>query len=308
VVDRLAALGTNEYRKTVQHEGAEAQRKLALKEARTGSLAEANEHLANADAELGAAEDWAEENRSQATAYPERLDEVKAAADTFEAQNKGFKLACNKKVRVDCIAAAIMCAEGEPGERDFAAALNWLEEAEAVLDGLRERVAQAKSVSDQQALDLAEAKAKQEASDKAKAKATLAKKAAETALAITSLAAIGKNRIDPWIAQLRRLVEASPTPLVTIEGGTGTFWLPGNTTVESICIVRSVASGAEVDRYVMHYHPHLRAKDMTGPNSSRMHAKPKRGNASTPHHLMEDSHWLVTGGYVKRFSEVRDES
>lgn len=298
---RVKDLAASDFRKQDQLDEVEALRKKAAHAAHTGTFVAANEWLGKADAALVEAEEWAEENAGDAQAYAGLLAQVEKEAKDFLAVHKGFKLECDNKAGA-WIRAAALNAGQKAGKRDFSSAVQQLGEASAVLVGLHAKAQAVLAKLSQKAQDAAEVAAQQAAVKQAAAAAQAAKVAAETALAPSSLAAIGKNKIDKWIVQLQRLL-AGPAPVCSLTGGTATFWLAGNTTVEAVCIVRN-SQGALVDTFVVHYHPAAKFSD---PGGSPLHAKPRRGNATTPHHYMNDGHWLVADGHVKSFAAVRSE-
>lgn len=297
---RVAALTANEFRKQAQLDEVAAARKKAAHAAHTGRIVDANALLGSADTALADAEEWADENASQAQTYPALLAQVEKDVKDFLAVHKGFRLECDNKVG-GWLNSAALNAGAKAGQRNFESAVQMLGEAAAALVGLQAKAQAVLAKLALKAQDEAEAKAQQQAKAQAAAAAQAAKVAAETALAPSSLAAIGKSHIDKWIVQLGRLLQG-PAPVCTLSGGTTTFWLPGNTTIESICAVRH--NGTVVDTFVVHYHPTAKFSDPTG---SPMHAKPRRGNATTPHHYMRDDHWLVSDGHVKSHAAVKKE-
>lgn len=301
IEQRLLALTSAGFHKQTMVDEAVALRKKAGHQAHTGTFVEANVLLGQADAALVEAEEWADDNASDAQTYPALLLQVEKEVKDFLALHKAHKPECDQKAGGWMRSAALNVA-AEAGKKDFTAAVNQLGEASAVVVGLYAKAQAIVAKQNQKAQDAAQQAAQLAAQEAAKKAAAATKLAAETVLAPSSLAAIGKNKIDKWVVQLQRLV-TGPAPVCSISGGTTTFWLAGNTTVESICTVRT-ASGALVDTFVVHYHPAARFSD---PGGSPLHAKPRRGNATTPHHYMTDGHWLVAGGHVKSFATVRSE-
>ncbi|MCW5666136.1 MAG: hypothetical protein KIT35_20085 [Piscinibacter sp.] len=297
---RVAALMANEYRSQAKLDEVAAARKKAAHAAHTGRIVDANALLGSADAALADAEEWADENASHAQTYPALLAQLEQDVKDFLAVHKGFRLECDHKVGGWMKSAALNAGE-KAGHRNFESAAQMLGEAAAALVGLEAKAKAVLAKLAQKAQDAAEQAAQQQAKAQAAANAQAAKLAAETALVPSSLAAIGKSHIDKWVVQLGRLLQG-PTPVCTLTGGTTTFWLPGNTTVESICSVRH--NGTVVDTFVVHYHPSAKFSD---PSGSPMHAKPRRGNATTPHHYMRDDHWLVADGHVKSHAAVKKE-
>lgn len=297
---RVAALSANEFRKQEQLDEVAALRKKAAHVAHTGRIVDANVLLGSADAALAEAEEWADENGSHAQTYPALLAQVEQDVKDFLAVHKGFRLECDHKVGGWIKSAALNAGE-KAGRKNFESAVQMLGEAAAALVGLEAKAKAVLAKLAQKAQDAAEQAAQQQAKAQSAAAAQAAKVAAETALAPSSLAAIGKNHIDKWVVQLGRLLQG-PAPVCSITGGTATFWLAGNTTIEAVCTVRH--NGAVVDTFVVHYHPTAKFSDPTG---SPLHAKPRRGNATTPHHYMRDDHWLVADGHVKSHATVKKE-
>lgn len=297
---RVAVLSANELRKQEQLDEVAALRKKAAHVAHTGRIVDANVLLGSADAALAEAEEWADENGSHAQTYPALLAQVEQDVKDFLAVHKGFRLECDHKVGGWIKSAALNAGE-KAGRKNFESAVQMLGEAAAALVGLEAKAKAVLAKLAQKAQDAAEQAAQQQAKAQAAANAQAAKLAAETALAPSSLAAIGKNHIDKWVVQLGRLLQG-PAPVCSITGGTATFWLAGNTTIEAVCTVRH--NGAVVDTFVVHYHPTAKFSDPTG---SPLHAKPRRGNATTPHHYMRDDHWLVADGHVKSHATVKKE-
>lgn len=297
---RVIELMANDLRKQEQLDTVAAARKKAAHVAHTGRIVDANQLLGTADAALGDAEEWADENGSDAQTYPALLAQVEQDVKAFLGVHKGFRPECDHKVGGWLKSAALNAGE-KPGRKDFIAAVQQLGEAGAALVGLEAKAQAVLAKLALKAQDAAEQAAQQKAKAQAAATAQAAKVAAETALAPSSLAAIGKNHIDKWVVQLGRLLQG-PAPVCTLSGGKTTFWLPGNTTIESICTVRH--NGTAVDTFVVHYHPSAKFSDPTG---SPLHAKPRRGNATTPHHYMRDDHWLVSDGHVKSHAAVKKE-
>lgn len=297
---RVAVLSANEFRKQEQLDEVAALRKKAAHVAHTGRIVDANVLLGSADAALAEAEEWADENGSHAQTYPALLAQVEQDVKDFLALHKGFRLECDHKVGGWIKSAALNAGE-KAGRKNFESAVQMLGEAAAALVGLEAKAKAVLAKLAQKAQDAAEQAAQQQAKAQAAANAQAAKLAAETALAPSSLAAIGKNHIDKWVVQLGRLLQG-PAPVCSITGGTATFWLAGNTTIEAVCTVRH--NGAVVDTFVVHYHPTAKFSDPTG---SPLHAKPRRGNATTPHHYMRDDHWLVADGHVKSHATVKKE-
>lgn len=297
---RVAVLSANEFRKQEQLDEVAALRKKAAHVAHTGRIVDANVLLGSADAALAEAEEWADENGSHAQTYPALLAQVEKDVKDFLAVHKGFRLECDHKIGGWIKSAALNAGE-KAGKKNFESAVQMLGEAAAALVGLEAKAKAVLAKLAQKAQDAAEQAAQQQAKAQAAANAQAAKLAAETALAPSSLAAIGKNHIDKWVVQLGRLLQG-PAPVCSITGGTATFWLAGNTTIEAVCTVRH--NGAVVDTFVVHYHPTAKFSDPTG---SPLHAKPRRGNATTPHHYMRDDHWLVADGHVKSHATVKKE-
>lgn len=301
---QLAALALHPFRLQAQVTLIEeALRKLNHTLGSSG-LATSREWLEQRLPELERAQREALQQEQSARGLAAALDDLERQANEFDKAWPGSKQACNHKVRLACLVPARVELGREEGQRNYISARMLLDEG---LDVLQVLAANAKA----RAEGLLAAQA-EEALQKALAAAKLkqqqdtlkAEKAAREVLHASSLGAIGKSSFGPWLAQLQRLAtEATPAAVtITAAPAQRLTRFPGVVyTVEVVCRVKD-SQGADVDQFVVHYHPELRKSEL-GTNGSRFHAKPGRSIAQHAG-MDESSHWLIASAGVPRFSAV----
>jgi hypothetical protein len=111
------------------------------------------------------------------------------------------------------------------------------------------------------------------------------------------LDAIGRDKkFAVWYNRVKALLDKG---IVTANAG-GTIPLSGGDTIEVPVFVN--ATGGFQRQFVVHYHKGAKPPDSNNPWASKVHAKPNRGNKTTPRVYLNGGDWVFK--YAPKLSEV----